>query len=178
MKKHAGWQIYRELFEDIDVPLLSNGAVVDVQVGSETYRIGLAHKLRYWSTLNETHGGLRMLDRIADADIAFTSHMHRGAISQTSRFNPPFRKEVGIVASGTCKLKDEWLRDRTGEEGKPGFQGVMLWGDRPNFQVVHDIDTGKELAVNALKGEEARKLQAVRDALIEMSQKQIIATLK
>lgn len=165
MKKKAGWLIYKELFEGIDVPLLNNGGLADVQVGEQTYRFGLAHKLRYWSTLNETHGGQRLIDRIADCDIALTSHMHRGAVSQHSRYNPPFRKQIGVIASGTCKLKDEWLRDRTGEQGKPGFQGVMLWADEHRFQVVYDLDIGEELMLDAIQDEDQRQLQQVRKEL-------------
>ena len=62
-KKHTGWQIYRELFGNTDIPLLENGGYLDIQVGQEIYRTAHFHKLKYWSSLNKAHGGLRALDR-------------------------------------------------------------------------------------------------------------------
>jgi hypothetical protein len=144
-KKNAGWQIYRELFGDTDIPLLENGGYLDIQVGQEVYRTAHFHKLKYWSSLNKTHGGLRALDRVANADIVFTSHNHFAAVDQQNRFNPPFDKQVAIVASGTAKLQDQWQRDHFGTEGEPGGQGIMLWKDRHQFQVIYDFRVGREM---------------------------------
>jgi len=147
-KKRAGWQIYRELFGDTDVPLLKNGGYLDIQVGQETYRTGHFHKLKYMSSLNKTHGGMRALDRITDAEIVFTSHYHFAATSQTSLYNPPFSKDVAVIASGTCKTKDNWARDNMGMEGEPGGQSIILWADKHAFQVIQDLGIGCELMKN------------------------------
>lgn len=166
LKKRAGWMVYRELFEGIDdVPLLLNGGYLEVVVGAETYRLALFHKTRYWSTLNKSHGGQRMLDRIADAEIVFTSHMHRASVEQSQRYNPPFTKATAIVSSGTCKLRDRWQRGNAGEEGEKGFQGIMLWADKHKFQVVYDLEVGRELMIDAIRDEEAKKLQLLREEL-------------
>lgn len=145
MKRRAGWQIYRELFGDTDIPLLLNGGYLDIQVGKEIYRTAHFHKLKYWSSLNKTHGGLRALDRIADAEIAFTSHYHFAATQQTTMYNSPFRKDVAVVASGTCKIHDKWSRDNFGAEGEPAGQGIILWADKHKFQTVFDLEVGCEL---------------------------------
>lgn len=145
LRKNAGWMVYRELFDGIDVPLLLNGGYLDLEVGEQVYRVGLFHKTRYWSTLNKGHGGERMMDRTSDSEIIFTAHMHKASTNQTQRYNYPFSKATAVVSSGTCKLKDEWLRSVLGEDGEPGFQGIMLWGDKHKFQTIFDLETGKEL---------------------------------
>jgi hypothetical protein len=147
MKKRAGWQIYRELFGDTDIPLLENGGYLDIQVGQENYRTAHFHKLKYWSSLNKAHGGLRALDRLADAEIVFTSHHHFAAVDQQVRFNPPFDKQVAIIASGTAKINDNWSRDNFGSEGEKGGQGIILWKTKHAFQVIHDFKTGAELMI-------------------------------
>lgn len=164
-KKETGWMIYRELFEDIDIPLLLNGGYLDVTVGSETYRLGLFHRTRFWSALNKTHGGERMMDRISDAEIILTSHLHRAGVGRSTRYNPPFRRDTAVVSSGTSKLFDKHFRANTGEEGEPGFQGIMLWADRHNFEVVFDLENGRELMLDAIKDEEQKKIQKLREEL-------------
>jgi hypothetical protein len=82
---------------------------------------------------------------VADADIVFTSHNHFAAVDQQNRFNPPFDKQVATVASGTAKLQDQWQRDHFGTEGEPGGQGIMLWKDRHQFQVIYDFRVGREM---------------------------------
>lgn len=144
-KKRAGWQVYRELFGDTDVPLLLNGGYLDIQVGKENYRTAHFHKLKYWSSLNKTHGGLRALDRIADAEIVFTSHYHFAATGQTQMYNAPFTKEVAIIASGTCKTHDKWARDNFGMDGEAGGQAIILFSDKHKFQTIYDLGVGSEL---------------------------------
>lgn len=145
LKKRAGWQVYRELFGDTDIPLLLNGGYLDIQVGQENYRTAHFHKLKYWSSLNKTHGGLRALDRIADAEIVFTSHYHFAATGQTQMYNAPFTKEVAIIASGTCKTNDKWARDNFGMDGEAGGQAIILWADRHSFQTIYNLKNGVEL---------------------------------
>jgi len=145
LKKRAGWMIYRELFDGIDVPLLVNGGYLDVGVGGEDYRMALFHKIKYWSTLNKTHGGDRAMDRLVDAEIVFTSHYHQAAVGQTNRYNPPFKKETAVVSSGTCKLHDKWARGGMGIDGEPGGQGIILYSDRHKFQTIYDIGVGSEI---------------------------------
>jgi hypothetical protein len=144
-KQRAGWQIYRELFGDTDIPLLENGGYLDIQVGQENYRTAHFHKLKYWSSLNKAHGGLRALDRVADAEIVFTSHHHFASVDQTTKYNPPFDKQIAIIASGTAKLNDTWQKDNFGTQGEPCGQGILLWKDRHAFQVVYDFKMGEQL---------------------------------
>lgn len=167
-KRQAGWMIYRELFEGIDCPLLLNGGYLDLVVGQETYRMGLFHKTKYWSQLNKTHGGERMLDRISNSEIIFTSHHHQAGTGQSTRYNPPFSKETAVVSSGTSKLRDKFARGHWGSDGEPGFQGIMLWADKHKFNVVYDLGVGKELMIDAIRNEEARKLQAFRDEVAKI----------
>jgi len=168
--KKMGWMIYRELFEGMDdIPLLTNGGVLDIQVGGQVYRAGLFHKTRYWSTLNKTHGGERIMDRIADCELAFTSHMHKAGVARGTRYNPPFRKATAIVAGGSCKLKDRWLRGHIGEEGEPGFQSVTLWADSHGMEVVFDLDKARENMLDAIKEGDSAELERLREELRSLS---------
>jgi len=161
-KRATGWMIYRELFDDIGIPLLLNGGYLDVQVGQENYRLGLFHRTRFWSALNKTHGGDRMMDRISDSEIIFTSHLHRAAVQRSVRYNPPFRKDTAVVSSGTSKLFDKYFRSTSGEEGEPGFQGIILWADKHKFEVIFDLEAGEELMLDAIKDEEQKKINLLR----------------
>jgi hypothetical protein len=145
MRRKTGWMIYRELFEGIDVPLMLNGSYLDIEVGKQNYRMGLFHAIKYWSQFNKTHGGDRAMDRIVDAEIVFSSHLHQAAVGQTNRYNPPFTKETAVVSSGTCKVHDRWYRGIAGKDGETAGQGIILWKDRHAFQVIYNVDTGKEL---------------------------------
>lgn len=165
-KKRSGWMVYKTLFEGIEnVPLLLNGGYLDIQTGGQAYRTALFHKTRYWSTLNKPHSGERAMDRIANAEIIFTSHQHRAATSTSQRFNPPFTKETAVVSSGTCKLKDKWLRGNVGEEGEPPGQGIILWADRHAFETIYHFERGKELMLDAIKDEEMKKIQVLREEI-------------
>jgi len=145
MKKKAGWAVYRELFEGIDVPLLINGGYLDINVGEQKYRLSMFHKPKYWSSLNKTHGGYRLMDRVANSEIIFTSHYHQASIGQEERYNPPFTKDTAVVASGTCKIMDHWGLANFGTNGTRGFQGIILYADRHKFQVVYDLEIAKDL---------------------------------
>jgi hypothetical protein len=147
-KRATGWMIYRELFDGVDVPLLLNGGYLDVEVEDQNYRLALFHKIKYFSTFNKTHGGDRAMDRMVDAEVVFTSHLHQAAVGQSNRYNPPFKKETAVVSSGTCKLHDKWARGGMGTEGEPGGQGIMLWANEHKFNVIYDLQTGSELMNN------------------------------
>jgi len=144
-KRATGWMIYRELFDGVDVPLLLNGGYLDVGVSGEDYRMALFHRIKYFSTLNKLHGGERAMDRMADAEIVFTSHLHQAAVGQTNRYNPPFKKETAVVSSGTCKLHDKHARGYMGVDGEPGGQGIILYADKHSFQVIYDLNVGNEI---------------------------------
>jgi len=165
MKRTTGWMIYRELFEGIDVPLLLNGGYLDVQVKDESYRIGLFHKIKYWSQFNKTHGGDRAMDRLVDAEIVFTSHLHQAATGQSQRYNPPFTKETAVVSSGTCKLHDKFARGMMGSEGEKGGQAIILWADKHKFNTVFDLEVGSEMMFDMVRAKNLEELAKVREAI-------------
>ncbi len=162
MKRKTGWMIYRELFGETDIPLLLNGGYLDIQVGKENYRTAHFHKLKYWSVFNKTHGGDRAMDRLVDAEIVFTSHLHQSAVGQSERYNPPFSKDTAVVSTGTFKIHDKHARANYGTEGNLGGQGVMLWADRHQFQVVYDLKTGCEMMWDNIHATEKKKLDILR----------------
>jgi hypothetical protein len=145
IKKKTGWAIYRELFDGIDVPLILNGGYMNVSVKNESYRLALFHKTPYWSQFNKTHGGDRVMDRVVDAEIVFTSHFHQAAVGRSNRYNFPYKKDTAVVSSGTCKTHDKWARNNFGKDGEPVGQGIILWANRHTFEVVYDLENGSEL---------------------------------
>jgi hypothetical protein len=144
-KRKTGWAVYRELFSGINCPLLNNGSYLDIVIKDQNYRLGLFHKTPYYSQFNKTHAGDRAMDRVVDAEIVFTSHLHQAAVGQTQRYNPPFTKETAVVSSGTCKLMDKFGRNNFGKEGERCGQGIILWGDKHKFNVVYDFEVAHEL---------------------------------
>jgi len=143
-KKRAGWDIYRELFDGMNIPLINNGGIINIKLPDYNYKVGMFHKLPYYSTINKSHGAQRAFDRIADCDIVVTSHRHFAEVSQSVRFNPPFTKDTGVVATGTYYLDDEWSKDNFGREGEPGGQSVILFADRKKFQTVFYGDVAQD----------------------------------
>ena len=105
------------------------------------------------------------MDRIADCELVYTSHMHKAGVTRSTRYNPPFRKATAVVAGGTSKLKDSFMRGWLGEEGEPGFQSAMLWADKHNMEVVFDLESARELMLDAIKDEEAKKIERLREEI-------------
>lgn len=168
MKQKADWNIYRELFQDTDVPLLLNGGYLDIKVGKETYRTAHFHKLKYFSTFNKTHGGDRAMDRLTDAEVVFTSHLHQAATGQTERYNAPFRKETAVLSLGSCKLDDRFARANMGKDGERPGQGIMLWSDYHWKQTTFNLETGEEMMRDSIKARESERIDQLREELKAM----------
>jgi len=102
----ADYSIVREILSILDCVYLGFGGLVTLRINDRVeYRIAVAHRYRYNSTLNLTHTAKRYLEREYDADVSVIAHGHVADIEEA-----PMRGRYRIfIRTGTYKLYDRYL---------------------------------------------------------------------
>ena len=141
----SGIDAYQWLVEDMGIPLLESGGILNLRVNDQRYRLAFFHKIaKYNSSLNPTHAGKRVLERHAeDIDFVVSGHIHRGSFEIT----PVIRGEKkGIIQLGTFKMSHKWA-DRLGYVGKADifFPTIFLRSDRKDFEIIQEPTNAQEL---------------------------------
>jgi len=144
VKRISGIDIFQWMTEDLNIPLLKSGGVVNFQVDDQKYKIRLFHKIgRLNSQFNYTHAGKQAL-RLAgdDSDLIITGDKHLGAVEQTHIGD---RKRT-ICQLGTLKVEDDFGRSQGYPQRPIPFYPVfMLFGDQHNVEVVENLDSAKKM---------------------------------
>lgn len=137
-EKLAGLSHFALAMEQLTVPFAKNELLVDVQVGSETYKWEIRHSVRNsgGATLNRANGIQRhQLFNHRDTEVACCGHVHKSGVSEDTRHG---RKRFGIQV-GAYKVSD--LDDYAVENGfergenEPDY-GVLLWANRHQVEVM------------------------------------------
>jgi hypothetical protein len=150
-------------YEGRNFPVLSNGGILDLTVGQETYRIGLWHKQGpFNSNFNKSHSLLqnrRLGNR--NTDIEAGAHHHNSEALNTWVGYLQQMTRAGFIRVGTYKgywpdgdgLPDRFVVDRWGKSGEPPGNSAIL------YPFSHDLETtlGFEAGL--------RKHEAIRIAL-------------
>jgi len=144
----AGQDINAMLFgyEGRKFPVLENGGITHLFVGSQEYQIASYHQIGpFESNFNPTHG-IRQMNRLRarNVDIICAAHKHWGATLQVYEGVAESMRPNVYIRSGTYKLDDQWARERWGILGEPSGQSVMLWPNERRMQEFLDIDTAIE----------------------------------
>lgn len=134
---------YDTFFSQIQAPIFSQGGLLHIKYGGQTYKLAMAH--RYWGTskLNPTNACKRYMEHeYPDADIIFLGHTHQ---SEGLHFERGGKNRVGVIG-GTYKDTDAWARKRGigGRAGSPGWV-VMLWPDKKKMQLYKDVRLAQEV---------------------------------
>jgi len=139
----AGIDIYRWLAEDLSIPLLKSGGVLNLQVDNQIYKVRLWHRIaRFNSQFNHTHAGKQAI-RLSgdDADVIISGDKHLGAVEQTYIGD----KKRTIVQLGTFKTEDSFGRSKGFvQRPRPFFPVLFFHQGQHNVEVVEDLHQAKE----------------------------------
>lgn len=108
--------------------------LLTVGIGSQTYRLLLAHSFRMRSSFNKTHSAKRMLDLVEDADAVFTGHTHDPAsesayVRQRARF---------FGQAGTYLTHSGYAKGLGFGPGQAEMPGAILFPKERKLLGVHD----------------------------------------
>jgi UDP-2,3-diacylglucosamine pyrophosphatase LpxH len=141
--KTAGVEPYRWLVEDLNIPLLNSGGLLNLEVNGVKYKILLYHAIsKYNSSFNPTHAGKRMLELHRDADIVVSGDKHRfGMEKLTHRDKKPY-----IIQLGTFKTEDSYGRRSYGMAPHPqaGFPVLFLSAGEKNVEAIENLEIAKD----------------------------------
>lgn len=129
---HDGFNPIKYLAGKLGCPYLGPTGVVNIELGSETYRLLVSHQSRYYSAFNKTHSAKRLEDFETDADATMVGHTHEFAAEWTRR-----RHQYKFYGQAGTYLRDSRYGKRKGyTDATPEMPGVILW---PNQHKVFGI---------------------------------------
>lgn len=144
LKKTGGIDIYKVLADELKIPLINNGGMIQFNVDSQSYKVQFWHRIaRLNSQFNYTHAGKQSV-RLSgsDTDIVVSGDKHLGGVEQLMYGD----RLLTIAQLGTFKTSDSFGRD-LGLVQKPSvfFPVFALAGHTKRVEVLPDIDSGKEI---------------------------------
>ena len=155
---HEGWT-WKKAGQDVNAmmfgfkerkfPVLENGGLIHLQVGSTKYEGALYHQVGpFESQFNETHA-VRQMNRLnlnMKADFVAAGHKHVGSTQTSYEGSGDQRKLVAYIRTGsekgTGKLHDIWAVGKYGNTGEPSGQTLELFPDKRMMACETDFDTG------------------------------------
>jgi hypothetical protein len=148
--KRAGQDVNRLLFEGMSFPILENGGILDLKLGTHLlkrlYQIALYHQSGpYESNFNKTHA-LKQLNRLQrQVDIIFGAHKHYSTIEHEYRLREPQLTDSVYIRTGTYKLNDRWATKRGYSGGEPSGESVILYPDKRRMIPILDIEVAVDV---------------------------------
>lgn len=144
LKKMGGVDIYKLLVDELKIPLLNNGGMIDFKVDNQRYKVQFWHRIaRLNSQFNFNHAGKQAI-RLSgsDADILISGDKHLGGVEQSVYGD----RILTVAQLGTFKTSDNWGRN-VGFVQKPQvfFPVFALAGHTKRVEVLPDIEATKEL---------------------------------
>lgn len=142
-RRSSGTDIFRWLNEDLNVPLLHGGGVINLKVDDEQYKIIGFHRIvLFHSNFNPNHAGKRALEFYKDADCVISGHHHRGGVEKLSHRDG---KKPVIVSCGTFKTEDTFQRDSGRIVPFDVFYPILcFFPQRHNIEAIENLDVAKE----------------------------------
>jgi len=142
VRQAAGIEPYRWMTEDLGIPLINNGGMMDISVNNQSYSMTLYHEIaRYNSSFNRTHALKRMRELDRPADVVVGAHRHIGAMEKAvhQEGKPLF------IQLGTFKTADSFgLRRGMVPTPQPFFPVLFFDGRRHNVEAIEDLQTAEE----------------------------------
>lgn len=142
VNKTAGLDIYEIASRGLDIPLLNTGGILELVVGSQTYRIALFHKIHsYNSSLNRLNAHHRIRELHQDVDCVIAGHRHIGAIEKSvHREGKPM-----FVQMGTFKIDDQYgVREGMIPRPQVFFPTLFFDARKKNIEMIEDLSTAGE----------------------------------
>jgi len=148
VRQSSGIEPYRWITEDLNIPLLQSGGLLDLSVNNERYRISLYHAIsKFNSSFNRTHAAKRSRELHRDCDMVISGHVHIGAMEKAvHREDTPY-----FVQLGTFKVNDGFgTRNGMFPKPQPFYPTLLFDGRRHNIEAIEDPDSAMEF-INAMK---------------------------
>ena len=138
----AGYDYYQTWMRDMNAPIYTRGGMLTINMGGESYALGITHKFWGVSKLNITNSPKRALEfGYPDAEIMLTGDDHQSGAEIFDRGG----KRMLVIDGGTYKTKDptgkKW---GLGPAGRSGY-AIFLWPNEHRFEVFSDIDSAKQV---------------------------------
>lgn len=143
VRQSSGIEPYRWMSEDLGIPLLNNGATIDLTVNNQRYSVGCYHEIaRYNSSFNRTHALKRMRELDHPTDVVIGAHRHIGAIEKAVHQDD----KPTFVQLGTFKVKDGF-GTRRGMVPSPQifFPTLFFDGRKHNIEAVENLEAAEEM---------------------------------
>jgi hypothetical protein len=139
---HGAWsyndtgEYYEEEFVQLtDTKVfLEHGGTLAIQLGDQTYRIFMSHKVRGNSKLNPTRGLFRLHEQGLDFDVGIGAHHHE----QAALTLPRRGKLITCIKCGTYKLLDNFANKVGFVQQKMTIPGFYISADQ--HEVIPFID--------------------------------------
>ena len=152
--KHTGQDVNAMMFgfPERKFPVMDNGSILNVKVGSVTYCVGLFHQVGpFESNFNETHALKQMnrLNLLMKGDVVVGAHRHYAAAQLVYEGVGDSIKPVAYIRTGTYKgigeNPDQWSVGRYGSTGEPSAQSVILWHNARRMSVSLEFELGLDI---------------------------------
>jgi hypothetical protein len=143
VRQASGVEPYRWMAEDLGIPLLNNGGLIDLTVNNQRYSIGCYHEIsRYNSSFNRTHALKRMRELDRPTDVVLGAHRHIGAMEKAVHQDD----KPMFVQLGTFKTKDGY-GTRRGMVPSPQtfFPTLFFDGRKHNVEAVENLEAAGEM---------------------------------
>lgn len=144
VRKASGVEPYRWLSQDLNIPLLNSGGVLNLDVNGIEYKGLLFHAIpKFNSSFNPTHAGKRAIELHQDADFVISGHTHRFAMEKLTHQD----KKPVVISLGSAKTEDMYGKRSYGMFPKVqiGFPIMFFDSHKKNIEVIEDLDTATYL---------------------------------
>lgn len=151
----AGYDYYQSFMADFQAPIFDEGGILNIVVGSQTYRMIMSHQHWGKSRINITNAPKRMIEYggAGNVDIGWTAHTHQTSYEHFDKGG----KELIAVVSGSYKRRDSWARKK-GIGANPGMPGItlMLWPYHKHMEVFKDVEFAQDYMIASITEYELR----------------------
>lgn len=122
-KKIGDKDFIQTLCEDTNSVNLWHGGKININLGSQQYKIYARHKYKNESSLNTTNAQRNMLNDAGAVDVAALGHKHFPDMQMLDRMGG----KVVYLRSGSYKKYDEFGQKLAGYEGKKSIPVIVLY---------------------------------------------------
>lgn len=127
---------------------LGFGGFININLGTQTYRIAARHKFTGNSTTNLTNTVKKLRD-LGDFDIGIVAHNHQAVIERATM---PDKDRI-FIRPGSFKRPDRYAREEGFSDSGYEMPGVILFPDKRRMIPFMNLEDGIE-TLKALKGKE------------------------
>lgn len=126
------------LCEIADCVNLWHGGGININLGSQTYKIRARHKFKGESEINTTNAQRRLLQAFGPADVIAIAHKHFPDMQVLEQME----QQVIYIRSGSYKIYDEFGQKIGGYKGKVGVPVVVIFPNEKKLVPFRNLEDG------------------------------------